>query len=217
MKCRTSIDFPSDIVIVISNRNLTDATELRQRGIGYNAIKTHRLACKCLPARLCQHFLRTSFSSLLSNSTNLPFFLSPKTSALSHHSVALLTEIEQLNASLSKWTSRDSRGKKRADSGDDYFSIKWVFVAYSQLLRLRYIFRCVGLSDSIGSVGLPEELTNKSPSTKSILGFPDNQLGEHIERTYHALAINENRLDFVRNCTLVVTGLFVYLFILELL
>ncbi|KAJ8591826.1 hypothetical protein M405DRAFT_860232 [Rhizopogon salebrosus TDB-379] len=89
-------------------------------------------------------------------------------------------KIEQLDASLSKWTSRNSHGKKRADSGDDYFSIK-----------------CVGLFDSIGSVGLPEELTNKSPSTKSILGFP-NELGEHIERTYHALAINENRLDF--NC-----------------
>jgi hypothetical protein len=56
----------------------------------------------------------------------------------------------------------------------------------------------VGVFDTVGSVGLPEELTHKSPSAKSIFGFPNNELGEHIERAYHALAIDENRLDFVR-------------------
>ncbi|KAG1749947.1 uncharacterized protein EDB91DRAFT_1046998 [Suillus paluster] len=91
------------------------------------------------------------------------------------------TKIEQLEASLSKWTSRDSRGKRRADTDNDSFSVK-----------------CVGVFDTVGSVGLPEELTHKSPSTKSIFGFPNNELGEHIERAYHALAINETRLDF--NC-----------------
>ncbi|KAG2154796.1 hypothetical protein DEU56DRAFT_770372 [Suillus clintonianus] len=88
-------------------------------------------------------------------------------------------KIEQLEASLSKWTSHDSRGKSRADSDNDSFSIK-----------------CVGVFDTVGSVGLPEELTHKSPSTKSIFGFPNNELGEHIERAYQALAINETRLDF---------------------
>ncbi|OJA08303.1 hypothetical protein AZE42_07574 [Rhizopogon vesiculosus] len=89
-------------------------------------------------------------------------------------------KIEELKASLSKWTSHDSRGKRRADSDDGSFSVK-----------------CVGVFDTIGSVGLPEQLTHKS-STKSIFGFPNNELGEHIERAYHALAINETRLDF--NC-----------------
>lgn len=58
--------------------------------------------------------------------------------------------------------------------------------------------RCVGVFDTIGSVGLPEEITRRSPSTKSIFGFPNTELGEHIERAYQALAINETRLDFVR-------------------
>ncbi|OAX44248.1 hypothetical protein K503DRAFT_706907 [Rhizopogon vinicolor AM-OR11-026] len=91
------------------------------------------------------------------------------------------TKTEQLIASLSKWTSHESRGKRRADSDDRSFSIK-----------------CVGVFDTVGSVGLPEELTHKLPSTKSVFGFPNNELGEHIERAYHALAIDETRLDF--NC-----------------
>lgn len=44
---------------------------------------------------------------------------------------------------------------------------------------------------------MPEEITRKSPSTKSIFGFPNTELGEHIERAYQTLAINETRLDFV--------------------
>ncbi|OJA18912.1 hypothetical protein AZE42_08355, partial [Rhizopogon vesiculosus] len=88
---------------------------------------------------------------------------------------------EELKASLSKWISHDSRGKRRADSDDDSFSIK-----------------CVGVFDTVGSAGLPEKLTHKSPSTTSIFGFPNNELGEHIERAYHALAIDETRRNF--NC-----------------
>ncbi|KAG2369365.1 hypothetical protein BDR07DRAFT_1388487 [Suillus spraguei] len=88
-------------------------------------------------------------------------------------------EIDKLKASLHQWTSPDSRGKRRAESDNDSFSIK-----------------CVGVFDTVGAVGLPEELTHKSPSVKSIFGFPNNELGEHIERAYHALAINETRLDF---------------------
>ncbi|KAF9229239.1 hypothetical protein BS17DRAFT_10792 [Gyrodon lividus] len=90
-------------------------------------------------------------------------------------------EITKLKAELAPWTSHTARGKLRADSDDDTFSIK-----------------CVGVFDTVGSVGLPEEITHKSPSTKSIFGFPNTELGEHIERAYQALAINETRLDF--NC-----------------
>ncbi|KIJ68497.1 hypothetical protein HYDPIDRAFT_125092 [Hydnomerulius pinastri MD-312] len=90
-------------------------------------------------------------------------------------------EIAKLKKELEPWTSHTSRGKRRADSDQDTFSIK-----------------CVGVFDTVGSVGLPEELTHKSPSTKSIFGFPNTELGEHIERAYQALAINETRVDF--NC-----------------
>ncbi|KAH7925206.1 hypothetical protein BV22DRAFT_1129222 [Leucogyrophana mollusca] len=90
-------------------------------------------------------------------------------------------ETAALQAQLAPWTSHESRGKRRADSDDDSFSIK-----------------CVGVFDTVGSVGLPEEITHRSPSTKSIFGFPNTMLGEHIERAYQALAINETRADF--NC-----------------
>ncbi|KAG9314326.1 hypothetical protein JVU11DRAFT_5117 [Chiua virens] len=90
-------------------------------------------------------------------------------------------EIERLRTELVPWTSPSSRGKLRAISDDHTFSIK-----------------CVGVFDTVGSVGLPEEVTRKSPSTKSIFGFPNAELGEHIERVYQALAVNETRLDF--NC-----------------
>ncbi|KAG2046460.1 hypothetical protein BDR06DRAFT_977471 [Suillus hirtellus] len=88
-------------------------------------------------------------------------------------------EIEKLDTLLSHWTSPDSWGKRRAHSDNNTFSIK-----------------CVGVFDTVGSIGLPEELTHKSPSTKSIFGFPNNELGEHIECAYHVLAIKETRLDF---------------------
>ncbi|KAH0838273.1 hypothetical protein J3R83DRAFT_6529 [Lanmaoa asiatica] len=94
-------------------------------------------------------------------------------------------EIGKLQAELAPWTSPTSRGKLRAISDDHTFSIK-----------------CVGVFDTVGSVGLPEEITRKSPSTKSIFGFPNAELGEHIERAYQTLAINETRLDFVRICTI---------------
>jgi len=112
-------------------------------------------------------------------------------------------ETAQLDAELGKWTSDDSRGKIRADSDNDSFSIKWVLVSYPRLLLLRYIFRCVGVFDTVDSVGLPEEFTHEPPPSKSLFGFPDKRLGEHIHRAYHALAIDEVRADFVRHWILV--------------
>lgn len=56
----------------------------------------------------------------------------------------------------------------------------------------------VGVFDTVGSVGLPEELSFSSNKLKSVFGFPDKLLGEHVARAYQALAINEPRADFVR-------------------
>ncbi|KAH9950393.1 hypothetical protein B0H21DRAFT_723255 [Amylocystis lapponica] len=88
-------------------------------------------------------------------------------------------EIRTLDEQLSPWTGHDSPGKRRADSGPHSFSIK-----------------CVGVFDTVGSVGLPEEVTIRSEKIKTIFGFRDNILGEHIERAYQALALNEKRKDF---------------------
>lgn len=81
---------------------------------------------------------------------------------------------------------------------------------------LKQAFRVVGVFDTVGSLGLPEvlhcqarhiwyrltapsftqELT-RHPQIRNIFGFKDRYLGEHIERAYQALALNETREDFV--------------------
>ncbi|EEB94274.1 hypothetical protein MPER_06934, partial [Moniliophthora perniciosa FA553] len=58
---------------------------------------------------------------------------------------------------------------------------------------------CLGVFDTVGSLGLPEELTLGSNKIKTLFGFPDRILGEHIERAYHVLALNEPRKNF--DCT----------------
>jgi uncharacterized protein (DUF2235 family) len=88
-------------------------------------------------------------------------------------------EIAELDEKLAPWTHHDSPGKKRADSDDDSFSVK-----------------CVGVFDTVGSLGLPEELTLHSQKMTTIFGFPDKKLGEHIQYAFHALALNETRADF---------------------
>lgn len=56
--------------------------------------------------------------------------------------------------------------------------------------------RCVGVFDTVGSMGLPAELTSSS-KVRQLFDFPDNILPEHIERAYHAMALDERRQDFV--------------------
>ncbi|KAJ6621699.1 hypothetical protein B0H10DRAFT_970376 [Mycena sp. CBHHK59/15] len=90
-------------------------------------------------------------------------------------------EIRRLNEQLAPWTHHDSPGKRRADSDNDTFSVKFV-----------------GVFETVGSLGLPEELTHHSPQVRDIFGFNDTVLGEHIEYAYQALALDEPRADF--NC-----------------
>ncbi|KAK7064262.1 DUF2235 domain-containing protein [Favolaschia claudopus] len=78
-------------------------------------------------------------------------------------------------------TIHESRGKKRADSDRDTFTVKFI-----------------GVYDTVGSLGLPEELTRKSKVVQNIFGFNDRRLGEHVQYAYHAMALNETRADF--NC-----------------
>ncbi|THH16823.1 hypothetical protein EW146_g3879 [Bondarzewia mesenterica] len=91
------------------------------------------------------------------------------------------SETAELDAKLAPWTGSDSPGRKRANYEDDSFSVK-----------------CVGVFDTVGSLGLPEELTMNSKKIKTLFGFSDSKLGLHVERAYQALALNETRADF--NC-----------------
>ncbi|KAH9837212.1 uncharacterized protein C8Q71DRAFT_757195 [Rhodofomes roseus] len=88
-------------------------------------------------------------------------------------------EIGQLDAILAPWTGPQAPGMLRTDHGPEGFSVK-----------------CVGVFETVGSVGLPEELTLHSEKTKNLLGFRDKKLGPHVERACHALALNEPRADF---------------------
>jgi len=67
-------------------------------------------------------------------------------------------------------------------------------VRYFQLISFN---RVVGVFDTVGSVGLPEELTFFSKKFKQLFGFADKLLGSHIQHAFHAMALNETRADFV--------------------
>ncbi|KAJ8514702.1 hypothetical protein ONZ45_g7784 [Pleurotus djamor] len=88
-------------------------------------------------------------------------------------------EIATLHSRLAKWNQHDSPGRLRADYDEITFSVK-----------------CVGVFDTVGSLGLPEEFPLRSRRIKTLFGFPDRVLGDHIERAYQALALNEPRADF---------------------
>jgi hypothetical protein len=51
--------------------------------------------------------------------------------------------------------------------------------------------------DTVGALGLPEELMFGSSTMQKIFGFNDRRLGSYVHRAYHAMAINEERVDFV--------------------
>ncbi|KAF9015120.1 hypothetical protein BDQ17DRAFT_1403847 [Cyathus striatus] len=91
-------------------------------------------------------------------------------------------EKQKLREKLAPWNQHDSPGKKRADSDGDTFSVQ-----------------CLGVFDTVGSLGLPEELTLGSTKIRTLFGFPDRTLGEHVKQAYQALALHEMRLDFKCN------------------
>ncbi|KAF8807359.1 hypothetical protein BYT27DRAFT_7164861 [Phlegmacium glaucopus] len=86
-----------------------------------------------------------------------------------------------LEQTLGPWRNSDSRGKQRVKRAGSSFTVK-----------------CVGVWDTVGTFGLPEEISISSKNKGCDFGFPDRILGEHIERAYQALALNETRADF--NC-----------------
>ncbi|KAK7690243.1 hypothetical protein QCA50_006898 [Cerrena zonata] len=91
-------------------------------------------------------------------------------------------EISELDETLKPWIHHDAPGRRQVKpDGDD----------------VRFTIKCVGVFDTVGSVGLPDSLTiRNSKRIKDLFGFPDRLLGHHIARAYHAVALNENRKDF---------------------
>lgn len=104
----------------------------------------------------------------------------------------------ELEQKLEPWRKPDSHGKQRAKCAGSSFTIKYNNSHFTLHIRCWTIFfRCVGVWDTVGSFGLPEELSISSKNKGCPFDFPDRILGEHIERAYQALAINEPRADFV--------------------
>lgn len=98
---------------------------------------------------------------------------------------------------LEPYMKIDAYGRKKFDHYK--FPIKFVpplfadfFVSYQQ----RSSCRVIGVFDTVGSFGVPSEFTI-NPTMQSLFSFPDTILGSHIERAYHAMALNEERADFV--------------------
>ena len=58
------------------------------------------------------------------------------------------------------------------------------------------VTRCVGVFDTVGSLGIPQEL-RFGHGVHTLFGFPDKRLPEHIEYAFHAMALDEPREDFV--------------------
>lgn len=59
------------------------------------------------------------------------------------------------------------------------------------------ISRCVGVWDTVGALGLPDEIIIKNPQN-ILFGFTDpGLLGAHVQYAFQALALDERRKDFV--------------------
>ncbi|GJJ08812.1 hypothetical protein Clacol_003031 [Clathrus columnatus] len=87
---------------------------------------------------------------------------------------------QQYDAQLLNYQDIMENGRRRAASHcQDGFTIK-----------------CVGVFDTVGSLGLPKELTFWSKKFKELFGFSDQKLGLHIKYAYQAMALNETRKDF---------------------
>jgi len=109
----------------------------------------------------------------------------------------LYSELGPIERSLAPWLDPKSKGKQRINVDKDGFSIRWIFFLVGSSMVLILPCRCVGVWDTVGALGLPNELVAKNPKIK-LFGFSDpGKLGTHIRFAFQALALNERRVDFV--------------------
>src|ERR1044072_2823228 len=57
--------------------------------------------------------------------------------------------------------------------------------------------KCIGVWDTVGSVGIPAEFAKFDLFFRRYYGFFDTDLGAHVEHAFHALALDERRKNFV--------------------
>ncbi|TIB78827.1 hypothetical protein E3Q23_00579 [Wallemia mellicola] len=63
----------------------------------------------------------------------------------------------------------------------------------------QFIIKCIGVFDTVGALGVPTlgSTLFKMHKGENYLGFPDTVLGDKVEHCYHALALHENRPNFI--------------------
>ena len=57
--------------------------------------------------------------------------------------------------------------------------------------------KCIGVWDTVGSVGIPADFALLDPFFRKYYGFFDATLGLHVDHAFHALALDERRKHFV--------------------
>ena len=57
--------------------------------------------------------------------------------------------------------------------------------------------KCIGVWDTVGSVGIPEDLQKVDFFFRKYYGFHNTDLGQYVEHAFHALALDERRKNFV--------------------
>ncbi|KAG8735798.1 hypothetical protein FRC10_010150 [Ceratobasidium sp. 414] len=98
-------------------------------------------------------------------------------------------ESKRCDATLAQFQEICDDGRRRSYFNHDKFTIKCISLASPFKL-------CVGVWDTVGSMGLPTVITRNSAKMHQLFDFPDNVLGPHIERAMHAMSLNEDREDF---------------------
>jgi T6SS, Phospholipase effector Tle1-like, catalytic domain len=110
-----------------------------------------------------------------------------------------IVEIAKSKAALERWNNPNANGHIRAAADNSLFTIKYValhLLSYCRVQECTHSGRCLGVFDTVGSIGLPEEL-RFSHKIRCLFGFPNNHLGPHVENAFHAMALDERRSDFV--------------------
>jgi Uncharacterized alpha/beta hydrolase domain (DUF2235) len=57
--------------------------------------------------------------------------------------------------------------------------------------------KCIGVWDTVGSVGIPSEFETLDSVFRKYYGFHNTNLGTNVEHAFHALALDERRKSFV--------------------
>lgn len=105
--------------------------------------------------------------------------------------VGLLRNCGLVKKGLSDLKIGSAYGLYRArDDGPDSITARLFREAFSREVRVKF----VGVWDTVGALGIPLDLLQKF--NMKFFEFHDTQLSRIVENAFHAVAVNENRIDY---------------------